>query len=352
MSRRSFLRGVHLRGEAAVSVPAPAGPALDVQSIDVTPVPRVHEGDQVDVKDADLRMPRRVTFVAPDHPEHVWTGRVESTTEETFVVELIDADDAEELPDDLDASTSVTGAVMTFSTRAVHRAGRRLTCSMPDAVFRANRRTLFRVPAAVPITVTIDRPAGSPVAPIETTTLDMGHGGIRILLPEAMDVGTSVTLAVQLGEEDVIHAAATACYSYLHLGGYSTGMAFDRMSTADSKRLAQAIGTHQRRLLPRVESRLLATYTLAGTIASRAATVVHLSPGSVTMVSQDKVVLGGRLTMSLRLADQQFALEGTIVDVDLASFRRPVIVALDPSDAKLEGHLRASLHDFLENLET
>jgi hypothetical protein len=64
------------------------------------------------------------------------------------------------------------------------------------------------------------------------------------------------------------------------------------------------------------------------------------------------VVLGGRLTMSLRLGNELFALEGTIVDIDLASFRRPVIVALDSPDGKLEAHLRASLHDFLENADT
>jgi PilZ domain len=349
MSRRSFLRGVQARDEASVHLCALDGAAVDVASVDITRTPRVHDGDPVDVKDADLRMPRRVTFADPEQPGHRWIGRIESTTAETFVVELIDADDALELPDDLDASTSVTGAVMTFSTLAVQRSGRLLTCTIPDAVYRTNRRTLFRVPAAIPIDVAITARSASP---IETTTLDIGHGGIRVLLPEAIDVGTAATLAVRLGDEDVITPAAHVCYSYLHVGGYSTGLAFDRMSSAESKSLSHAIGIHQRRLLPRVESRLLATYTLAGTMASRAATVVHLSPGSVTMVSQDKVLLGGRLNMSLRLGNELFALEGTIVDIDLASFRRPVIVALDVADGKLEDHLRACLHDFLENAET
>ncbi len=80
--------------------------------------------------------------------------------------------------------------------------------------------------------------------------------------------------------------------------------------------------------------------------------MVHLSPGSVTMVSQDKVFLGGRLSMSLRLGNEPFALEGTIVDIDLASFRRPVVVALDSTDGRVESQLRASLHDFLENADT
>jgi PilZ domain len=220
---------------------------------------------------------------------------------------------------------------------------------MPDAIYRTNRRALFRVPAAIPIQVSFTQGAA---ASLETTTLDIGHGGIRVLLPEAIDIGTAVGLAVRLGEEEVITPAAHVCYSYLHLGGYSTGVAFDRMSSPERKSLARAIGLHQRRLLPRVESRLLATYTLAGTIASRAATVVHLSPGSVTMVSQDKVFLGGRLSMSLRLGNEPFALEGTIVDIDLASFRRPVVVALDSTDGRVESQLRASLHDFLENADT
>ena len=203
-----------------------------------------------------------------------------------------------------------------------------------------NRRELFRVPVALPVEVDVDHDSTL----MRTTTLDIGHGGIRVLLPEPTDRDQAVRLSLHLSDDEVISAAATVRHRERGDNGYATGLAFDALTSSDSRALSQAMGKHQRRMGPQVQTDTLVHWTTTSSSRLRPGTAVAMSPGAVAVHTKESLQLGDHLSLSVRAA-HNICLGATVVDLYPEEERSWVLLALDVLDRAGENQLRSALQE-------
>lgn len=212
----------------------------------------------------------------------------------------------------------------------------------PGRSLALNRRSLFRVPVALPVEIAV---SPGQTDTVRTTTLDISESGIRTLLPSRLDEDLIVRLALHLSDDEVIVVPAQVRHWVRVTNGYATGLAFAQLSAGDAKLLAQAIARHQRRLRPEVSTSLLVHFTPSSTNRSYPATTIAISPGAVAVHTLDHLELGDRLSLSLRTGHQSFVLGASVVDHQLTEERIRGVLALDVLGRSDESRLRSALDD-------
>lgn len=217
----------------------------------------------------------------------------------------------------------------------------------PRRMLAINRRSLFRVPVALPIDIFLTRKDDDP---LRSTTLDISQGGARILVPSRLDDDLRVRVALHLSDDDVITTNATVRHCKKGPNGYATGLNFGVLTGAAPRILAQAIARHQRRLQPQVHASMLIHWTSPSSIRSHPATTIAISPGAVAIKTLDDLDLGDHLSLHLRTPHQDFTLGATVVDQLKADERNQGLLAVDILGQAEEKQVRAALQE-LEDQE-
>lgn len=212
----------------------------------------------------------------------------------------------------------------------------------PRRVLAINRRSLFRVPVALPVEIGLTRKEEDA---LRSTTLDISQGGARVLLPSRLDEDFRVRLRLHLSDDVVISTNATVRHCKKGANGYATGLNFGVLNSADSRALSQAMARHQRRLQPQVHASLIIHWTSEKSNRSHPATTVAISPGAIAMHTQDDLDLGDRLAVHLRTPSQQFAIDTTVVDHVRVEERNRSLLAVDILGQSEEKQLRAALQE-------
>lgn len=212
----------------------------------------------------------------------------------------------------------------------------------PRRMLAINRRSLFRVPVALPIDISLSA-KGSDA--LRSTTLDISQGGLRVLVPSRLDEDLRVRVSLHLSEDEVVSAHATVRHCVRGANGYATGLSFGVLAGADARTVAQAMARHQRRLQPQVHHSLLVHWTSPSSARSQAASTVAISPGAVAVHTQEDLELGDRLSLEMATPHQKFTLGVTVVDRQRSEERNRGLLAIDVLAPAEEKQLRAALHD-------
>jgi len=242
------------------------------------------------------------------------------------------------------ASTAGVGGPVRFVVSKSYQVGGTVACEPPRELFLVERRDLFRVPVAT--RVTIESPAGSWVS----YCVDCSLGGLRVPVPCSLDVGSEVRLEVELGASVtiVVDGAVRHCHS---AGGQAVlGVQFARLDPRTEQRLSHFVGSHQRRLLPRVKAAVPVDYGPEGARRRREAVASELSPGDVSFVAREVYSLGERLGLQLRVRRQEFSFGATVLRSELVPDSendrcRLVCALLDEVSGEAEAQFRRAVRE-------
>lgn len=218
----------------------------------------------------------------------------------------------------------------------------------PRRLLAINRRSLFRVPVALPVDIALTRKEGDA---LRSTTLDISQGGARVLVPSRLEEELRIRLSLHLSDDVVISTNATVRHCKKGANGFATGLHFGVLTGADPRHLAQAIARHQRRLQPQVHSSLLIHWTSPKSSRSHPATTVAISPGAMAIHTQDDLELGDHLSVHLRTPTQDFNLGATVVDHARVDERNRTLLAIDVLGQTEEKQLRAALQEMEDDEE-
>ena len=281
-----------------------------------------------------------------------WLAVVVLQREDDVVLRLEGGSQEEALPDELWAVAVTSYGPARFRTRVLERADATVSCLAPRAIELAERREFFRVPVALPLTLSSEF-----FNKFRTTSLDLGPGGLHAHLPdrvEALNSGVLLDVAIDVGEVRPLSTPGITAYGQTTELSRSVGVKFVRMEPAFVNRLTRMLGQCQRRLLPRVELETEALYRGFGeSDPSGAATLTAVSPGVLTLNVPDKIPLTRRVQVNLTLDHQEFDVQGTAVRIEPAtggSYR--LEVALDEVDPPSESRFRIAVRNLGEESTT
>jgi hypothetical protein len=266
------------------------------------------------------------------------------------------------------STLSVAGPVQ-FVARKTYQVGATAVCDPPVRVYLVERRDLYRVPTATPVTI------GSPsMVELPLYSMDLSLGGLRICPPLPLEVGAEVQVQLDLSAGTVINLKAVVRHcrplgddtSEAHgparpvagagagPGGRKAdsaadarrsvaGLQFIEVPTDIERQLSSFLGRHQRRLMPRVEVTVPIEYRSHGRSRFIEAVAKELSPGDMLVVLYERHFPGDRMELQLRLRHQDFHFTSCAITSTLTS---------EPEGAPVRHLVRASLDDAGEAVET
>ena len=265
------------------------------------------------------------------------------------------------LPELILVSTRATSGPARFVVHKSYQISTYVVCDPPDEVHIVERRDLFRVPVATRVTV------AAPSGQWALYSMDFSPAGIRVCPPAALEIGTEVDLAVDLGHDQVLAIPAVVRHSqpYAGAGGApgacppgsdggcpnQVGLQFLRLPARAERQLAQFVAHHQRRLMPRVKARLTVEYRCEHRRQFVEALVTEVSPGDLVFVAREVHLPGDRLEFTLRLGPRTYHFEAhavsyksTVVGSDNHT-RHVVVASLDESGDVAEARFRVAIRD-------
>lgn len=266
------------------------------------------------------------------------------------------------LPELLLVSTVAVGGPAQFVVRKTYQIGTTGACEPPKVIHIVERRDLFRVPVAAPVTVQADGTSWS------LFTLDCSVGGLRICPPVALVVGTELEVKLELHEGYVLDLPAVVRHShpYLPVRGRLkpgqpvpgtteespsvVGLQFLRVPSEAERRLSEFVGRHQRRLMPRVNARISMEYCPAGRTYYLEALASEVSPGDVVFEGRKAHLPGERMNVRMRLGRQEFEHSACVVachttEKEDGSLMHQVKAALDESTDAGEALFRRAVRE-------
>jgi hypothetical protein len=110
---------------------------------------------------------------------------------------------------------------------------------------RLQRREWARAEAVRPAKV---EPVGDPEHAIETWTLDLSAGGVRLAGPKGLEVGTRIALRIRLDDQREVVVQATAEVARETDAGH-VGVRIEEIAEADRERLVRFVFEQQRQAL-------------------------------------------------------------------------------------------------------
>ncbi|HET9059338.1 MAG TPA: PilZ domain-containing protein [Acidimicrobiales bacterium] len=185
----------------------------------------------------------------------------------------------EPLANTLLVSTLAVSGPAHFVVHKSYQTGSTAVCDPPEEVFVVERRDLFRV--AVATDVALSCQGGS----LPGLSLDFSVGGLRAAVPRPLPVGAEVKAEVALGGGR--RATVPARVRHCRLGAPAVvGLQFERLAPDIERQLTQFVGTHQRRLMPRVRAVVPIEYRSHGRNFLEAF-ATEVSPGDVVFSAHD-----------------------------------------------------------------
>jgi len=267
----------------------------------------------------------------------------------------------EPLPELLLVSTLAVGGPAQFVARKQYQVSRTAVCDPPRYIRIVERRDLFRVPVATRVKV------GLPSGNWALYSMDCSLGGLRICPPQPLAVGTEIEVTVELagGNEVTLLAVVRHCRPYERPGRPSgardragagvqlsmAGLQFVDLPADVERHLAQFVGYHQRRLMPRVQAVVPMEYRSHGHRQFIEAFAVEVSPGDVVFLAHEAHQPGDMVELKLRLGRQDYkfnscALSCGLTTEDEGVARRHMVKASleDGGDAR-EAPFRKAVRD-------
>ncbi len=104
-------------------------------------------------------------------------------------------------------STQAASGPALFVVRKSYQITTTVVCDPPDEVHIIERRDLFRVPVATPVTLS------APYGQRTLYSMDISTGGVRVCSPEPLQIGTEVELGVDLGGGQMVEAPGVVRHS-------------------------------------------------------------------------------------------------------------------------------------------
>lgn len=115
----------------------------------------------------------------------------------------------------------------------------RLVLAQESEIRRIQRRANVRLHAEVPVRLT--SPENGLTAPLELTTDDLSAGGLRVIAPQPLQMGSGVRVSLVLGPTGLTFdcGATVVRARALADGRFDIGLRFDNMASAAEDRLAR-----------------------------------------------------------------------------------------------------------------
>lgn len=268
------------------------------------------------------------------------------------------------MPELLLVSTLALGGPAQFVARKSYQISTTVACDPPRYITILERRDVFRVPVATP--VTIDSPFGS----WSLYSMDCSIGGLRICPPKPLEVGAEVEVKLELGPGRAVTLPAVVrhCRPYVRQGPRPigpdkgrldagrdgcpsvAGLQFLRVPSDAQRQLSQFVGRHQRRLMPRVQAVVPVEYRSRGTRYFLEAFAKELSPGDAVLQARQPHWLGERLELKLRLSRQNFKFDACMVACettmdDDGTARHIAKASFDEPGALVEAQFRRAVRE-------
>ncbi|MGC8627411.1 MAG: flagellar brake protein [Acidimicrobiales bacterium] len=242
------------------------------------------------------------------------------------------------------ASTASAGGPVRFVVAKSYQVGGTVACEPPEELFLVERRDLFRVPLAA--RVTVESPAGS----WASYCVDFSLGGLRVPVPCSLEVGSEVRLQVELGANGTVVVDGSVRHCHSTCGQAVLGVQFVGLDPRTEQRLSYLVGSHQRRLLPRVKAAVPVDYGPEGGKRRGEALASELSPGDVSFVARDAYALGERLGLQLRVSRQEFSFGATVLRSELVPDSeddrcRLVCALLDEVSGEVQAQFRRAVRE-------
>ena len=259
------------------------------------------------------------------------------------------------LPELLLASTLVVGGPARFVVRKCYQIGSTVVCEPPREIYLVERRELYRVLVAAPVSVWAEQGSCS------AHSLDCSAGGVRVYLPWPVSKAAEAVVELELSPGEKLRAVAAARHCSRHLDGpWVAGFEFVSLPPAGRRQLGQFLARQERRLMPRVKSLTLVECRSHGRATFTEGLASELSPGAVVLDLYEAHAPGDAMEVKLRLRRQSFGFSGRVVactavaDGSHKPVRHRVTVCLEAPEAPgdpQEEQVREALRDLaLENL--
>lgn len=216
-------------------------------------------------RDVQFRPPQPITLTAevPGSDEEPFSSVILSCAEGVELTISMPAQKDEEIP--LLPGTKAVfhiaqfDGVRTFSTHVLRRQGGIhpvLVLAWPSVIERVNRRDTIRIPAEVVADVTYCPEDGEVPRVLRSITTDLSEGGMRLVVPGLIPVGSTLSVRLHLpGEEiNVCGGRVVRAGSSKLPGGDErawVGVQFQNVSGALQRNLRQFLWQLQRELLRR-----------------------------------------------------------------------------------------------------
>jgi hypothetical protein len=251
-------------------------------------------------------------------------------------------------------STVAVGGAARFVVQNARVVGSALVCDPPSDVHVVERRDLFRVPAAAPVTVS------SPFGTWSLYTMDCSLGGLCVCPPVPLEIDTEVDVELQLAPTAVsLHAVVRYSQPFgegeVGVPGRDgcpsvTGLQFLDVPSEVERRLSALVGRNQRRLMPRVQGVVPVDYRSQGRRYFMETRARELSPGDLVMVVYHQHVPGERMQLRLRLSRQDFDFQACVITCHATGRegRSPlyaVRVVIHHTDDAVEARFRRAVRD-------
>lgn len=258
-------------------------------------------------------------------------------------------------------STQASSGPAQFVVRKSYQITTTVVCDPPDEVHIVERRDLFRVPVATPVTLT------APSGKHALYSIDISTGGVRVCSPEPLQIGTEVDVSVELGGGQVVEAPAVVRHSrsFGVAGGAprlaqqgerdgcpsQVGLQFLHLAPRAERQLAQFVARHQRRLMPRVKTFLTAQYSCDLRPLFVDAPVTEVSPGEIVLVAREAHLPGEPLGLRLRVGGRAYNFGARVVSCkteavgDGERTRHLVVASLAEGDDIAEERFRIAVRD-------
>jgi c-di-GMP-binding flagellar brake protein YcgR len=249
------------------------------------------------------------------------------------------------VPDLVLVSTLAVTGPARFVAHRSYQIGNTVVCAPPEELYIFERRDLFRLPVAVHVAV--ESSSGT----WNTYSIDCSLGGLRVRIPGSLEVGTEVKLRVQLGTDEAVALQAVVRHCRPFEEHAIAGLQFTGLGSEAERRLAQFVGCHQRRLLPRVRAVVPVEYRSEKERRFREGAASELSPGDVIFVAHEAHLPGEHLALQLRLRHHLYTFGALVVssesarDKDGARRRHIVRASLDDVSQDLQGQFRRAVRD-------
>ena len=250
------------------------------------------------------------------------------------------------------ASTLAVGGPARFVVRKSYQIGSTAVCEPPREIYLVERRELFRVLVAAPVSVWAEQGSCS------AHSLDCSAGGVRVYLPWPVGKGAEAVVELELSPGERLRAVAAARHCSRDLDGpWVTGFEFVSLPPAGRRQLSQFLVRQERRLMPRVKSFTLVECRSHGRAAFTEGLASELSPGAVVLDLYEAHAPGDAMEVKLQLRRQSFGFSGRVVactavaDGSHKPVRHRVTVCLEAPGDPQEEQVREALRDLaLENL--